>query len=229
MLAHHKIYYATNRELIAKKNKIYRETHQEEIKKRKKQYEIAHKEEISERRKKYREARKAEIREKSKKWREEHPEYDKQRAQRPQRKKYMKEYRKKYIKQNREAVQKQKRAWYEANKAILAEREKERRQKLKQQSENALKICAAYLFLLQLRKTDKAQYQMLYRPQQKPLIQMLKICPALQNMDASLCPFCNSECNNSVDACCNHKVLELSGAVDKIKQIASGLIKNNIH
>ena len=58
---------------------------------------------------------------------------------------------------------------------------------------------------------------------------MLKICPALQNMDASLCPFCNSECNNSVDACCNHKVLELSGAVDKIKQIASGLIKNNIH
>ncbi|MBR3510708.1 MAG: hypothetical protein IKN73_01450 [Alphaproteobacteria bacterium] len=226
VLAQKKIYYAANREIIAEKTKIYREAHQDEIKKRKKQYEIAHKEEIREQRKKYRAARKAEIREKNKKWRAEHPEYDKQRAQRPQRKKYMKEYHKRYTEKNLEAVQKRKRAWYEANKERLVEQDKQRRQKLKQQTEMAQKICAAYVFLLQLRKTDKAQYQMLYRPQQNPLIEMLRLCPALQNMDASLCPLCNSESWQSVDTCCNPKVLALPGAADKLKYIANELKQN---
>ena len=228
VLTQKKIYYATNREIIAAKTKIYRESHQEEIRKRKKQYEIAHKEEISERRKKYRETKKAEIREKNKKWRAEHPEYEKQRAQRPQRKKYMKEYHRRYVEQNLEAVQKRKRAWYEANKERLIEQEHQGRQILKQQAETAQKICAAYVFLLQLKKTDNAQYQMLYRPQQKPLIEMLRLCPALQNMDASLCPFCNSECGHFVDTCCNQKVLALPGGLDKVQQIASFLIKDNV-
>lgn len=223
--ANKKIYYTTNKKIIAEKSKIYRETHREEIKARKKLYQETHKEEIAERRKKYRETNKEKIRAKNKKYRLEHPELDKQRAQKPQRKKYMQEYHKRYAEQNSEAVQKQKKAWYEANKERLAEQDKERRQKLKQSAESAQKICAAYVFLLALRKSDYKQYLELYTSQQKPLINMLKVCPALQSMDINLCPLCNPDCENNLCECCNQKVLTLPNIIPELQRIATELQK----
>ena len=223
VLAQKKIYYATNKEQIAEKGKIYRETHKEEIRERKKQYGITHKEEIAEHRKKYRENNKEKLREKSKKWALEHPEYYKIRAQKPQRKKYMKEYHKKYAEENREAVQKQKKAWYEANKEKIAEQQREKHQQRKQQMEVAKKVCAAYVFLLNLRRTKKADFLQLYTAQANPLIGMIKTCPALQNMDINLCPFCNPNSEARIEQCCNQKALSLPNAMAEIQIIANEL------
>ena len=138
------------------------------------------------------------------------------------------ERKKKCYRAKKEQYQKQNRENYSKNKERYLAQQKAHRIELQQKAISAQKFCAAYVFLLQLRKTDKAQYQMLYRPQQNPLIQMLRNCPALQNMDASLCPFCNSESGQSVDKCCNPKVLALPWVIDKVQQIASALIKDNV-
>lgn len=138
------------------------------------------------------------------------------------------ERKKKCYRAKKEQYQKRNRENYAKNKERYLAQNKAHRMELQQKATLTQEFCAAYVFLLQLRKTDKAQYQMLYRPQQNPLTHMLRTCPALQNMDASLCPFCNSEYDQSVDTYCNNKVLELPGAVDKVKQIASVLIKDNV-
>ena len=138
------------------------------------------------------------------------------------------ERKKRCYRAKKEQYQKRNRENYAKNKARYLAQQKAHRMELQQKAVLAQEFCAAYVFLLQLKKTDKVQYQMLYRPQQNPLTQMLRTCPALQNMDASLCPFCNSECKKSFDTCCNQKVLELPNAFDNIKQIASGFIKDNV-
>ena len=38
----------------------------------------------------------------------------------------------------------------------------------------------------------------------------------------------DSECGHFVDTCCNQKVLALPGGLDKVQQIASFLIKDNV-
>ena len=38
----------------------------------------------------------------------------------------------------------------------------------------------------------------------------------------------DSECGHFVDTCCNQKVLALPGGLDKVQQIASLLIKDNV-
>lgn len=225
VIAQKKIYYATHKEQIAEKGKIYRETHKEEIKERKKQYGITHKKEIAERRKKYRENNKEKLRERSKKWAVEHPDYYKTRAQKPQRKQYMQEYHKRYAEQNREAVQKQKKTWYEANKERIKEQEKQRHQELKQKAESAKKICAAYVFLLALRKNDKPEFLKLYSAQTNPLIGMLKSCPALQDMDINVCPLANCvEINSKVfEKCSASNIFSIPGAMERVKEIVQTL------
>ena len=138
------------------------------------------------------------------------------------------ERKKKCYNAKKEQYQKRNRENYTKNKERYLAQQKAYRMELQQKAVLAQDFCAAHVFLLGLRKTDKAQYQMLYRPQQNSFALMLRTCPALQNMDASLCPFCNSECDQSVDTCCNNKVLELPGAVDTVKQIASALMKGNV-
>lgn len=222
-LAQKKIYYATNKERIAEKGKIYRETHKEEIKARKKKYWHTHKEEIAERRKQHYEAHKDEMREQKRKWAHEHPEYYKKRAKKESRIKYMQEYHKKYVAKNREAVQEQKKAWYEANKQEILAQQREIYAARKQQAESAKQICAAYAFLLALRKNNNKEYKTIYPGQQNPLLRMLKICPALQNMDISLCPFCNENCGTEPEQCCNQKVLAMPNAIDRLQEIANDL------
>ena len=100
-----------------------------------------------------------------------------------------------------------------------------RRQKFKQNHEAAQKICAAYVFLIQLRKTNFQKYLELYTRNQKPLTSMLKMCPALQSMDINMCPLCNPNCENDVCKCCNQKVLPLPNALDKIQIIANELMQ----
>ncbi len=216
-------YYAAHKEQIAEYGKIYRETHKEEIKERKKQYQITHKDYLVEYRKKYHETHKEEIRTRNKKWLAKNPEYNKKRAQKPQRKTYMKEYHKQYAMQNSETIKKRQHAWYEANKAKCAEQDKQRRQKLRQEAERAKTMCAAYVFLLELRKVNKEQYMKLYTRQQNPLIGMFKVCSALQNSDINQCPLHNPNCGNTLEQNCNQKVLSLPNAAIELQTIAKNL------
>lgn len=120
--------------------------------------------------------------------------------------------RKKYRETHREqiaAYDKQ----YQANRKVV----------MKQKSESAQKICAAYVFLLKLKKQNRPKYLELYTKKQNPLVGMLKTCVALQNMDINLCPFCNPNCGNMIEGCCNPKVLALPTAVNELQLIANDL------
>lgn len=223
VIAQKKVYYKTHKEQIAEWAKRYREENEEKIKERKKLYWKTHKEEIAARRKKYRDANLEHVRKLRNKWFHEHPEYHKRRAQKPERKDYMKAYHKRYAEENREAVKKYKQAWYEANKAKLAEQGKLLYEKRRQQAEIAKKICAAYVFLLELRKKNKSEFLKLYSAQANPLIGMLKVCPALQNADIEQCPLHNPNCGNILCECCNQKVLMLPNITEKLEKIANAL------
>ena len=205
------------------KRRIYVQKNREHIRQKKREYNARNRERVNQQKREYWSKNREKYLENHKKWVREHPEYERKRAQKPQRKKYMQEYHKRYAEKNREAVQKQKKAWYEANKAKCAEQQQARLQNLKQQAESAQKICAAYVFLLVLRKTNKEQYLQLYTRQQNPLIGMLKICPALQSMDINMCPLCNPDCDNNVCECCNQKVLSLPKALSELQIIANKL------
>ena len=122
-------------------------------------------------------------------------------------------------------MEKQKRR-YEEHKPKILESRSLYWLKLKRLSESAQRICAAYVFLMSLKKTNRGEYLKLYTQQQKPLTSMLRTCAALQNMDMNMCPLCNSECEIPLEQCCNQNVLNLPGAIDSLRKIVKRLIRN---
>ena len=147
--------------------------------------------------------------------------YDKERRKKNKAARY--ESQKKAVSKKPEHYKQYKHEWYQANKAETAEKEKQRYLKYKEQAESAKQICAVFVFLMNLRKTNMKKYLELYTYQQRPLIHMLKMCPALQSMDINLCPFCNPESEQKAEECCNQKVLALPGAISEIQTIANNL------
>ncbi len=186
--------------------------------------------------------------------REERRAYEKMRRERDRESR--KAVQKRSVEKNKEHYAQYKHAWYEAHKAQLSQQGKDRyqqnkaqiqqgnkdryeknkeqylaqrklyRAELKQKTESAQKICAAYVFLMNLRKTNREKYLELYTRQQKPLTSMLKTCAALQKMDINLCPFCNSNSEQTVETCCNPKVLSLPDAISELQIISANLMKN---
>ncbi len=147
--------------------------------------------------------------------------YDKKRRTRDKAKRA--ECQKRSVSKKPEHYKQYKHTWYEANKVAQKEQDQQRRLKYKEQAESAQGVCVAFLFLLNLRKTNMKKYLELYTYQQKPLIHMLKTCPALQSMDINLCPFCNSDSGQKVEECCNQKVLALPNAINELQIIANNL------
>lgn len=94
---------------------------------------------------------------------------------------------------------------------------------MKQKAESAQKICAAYVFLLNLKKQNRPKYLELYTKKQNPLCGMLKTCVALQKMDIKLCPFCNPICEDMMEEWCNKKLLAVPNAINEIRKIADNL------
>ena len=183
--------------------------------------------------------------ERNRKWRIAHPEkYKVQQARyRETHADELREYFQQYRTENAELVSKRKKKCYQAKKAQYNQRDKENyeknkerylaqnkqyREQLKQKAESAKKICAAYVFLLALRKNNKQEFLKIYTAQANPLIGMLKLCPALQSMDINMCPLCNSDCGNDICTCCNQKVLSLSNALAELQIIANKLKQNSI-
>lgn len=203
-------YRATHREQINEYDRMYRATHLERAKEREAQYRATHKEQIKQRDKRYHENNKEKIQKQQKEY------YQKTRDQHLER-------RKKYYAEHKEQCKKAHKEYYQKNKEQRKIKQRQYHAELKQKSEAAKTVCAAYVFLLNLRKTDKEQYVSLYTSQQKPLIGMLKTCPALQNMDKKMCPFYNDKSTQQPEQCCNQKVLELANAKTMLKILANTL------
>ena len=245
-------YRATHREQIQQYDRMYRATHREKIQKREALYRATHREQIQQRDKKYYEKNKEKLRELSKKYYEETKEQYLARRKRyyethrEQCKQYCREYyqvnkerwkkyresqskentrdtKHKHYEKNKEKYQRQHKENYEKNKEKYLAQQKKHREKLKQKAQEAQTMCAAYVFLTELRKTNRELYLTLYTAQSNPLISMLKTCVALQNMDINMCPLCNKNCGNDLQESCNQKLLSIPNSVSEIKMIAQKL------
>ena len=158
-----------------------------------------------------------------------------------------------YYAKNKEQRQKLHREYYEKNKELVRERnheyrnihrkeqnqyskeyyiahreeqkqyQKEYYEKSQQNKAIAKTICATYLFLLKFKKENKDEYLKTYKKRHDPLHSMFKTCVALQNNDIKLCPFCNENCKNTIDKCCNQKILSIPNATIEIQSIANTL------
>lgn len=208
ILKQHHEYYLANREHILEKNKQWVLSHQEQYQKYHAQWCTENAEHLKEYHKKYRTENAVAVSERKKKC------YNAKKEQYLSRNKANYEANKeKYL-----AHQKQ---HYEANKEKYLARQKQYYEEMKQKAESAKNMCAAYVFLLNLRKTDKEQYFKMYTEQAKPLTGMLKTCVALQNNDINLCPFCNSKSEQNAEQCCNQKVLSMDNATTMLKILAN--------
>jgi len=118
-------------------------------------------------------------------------------------------------------------AYYQEKKGEIAQKAHERQEKLNQQIDSAMQMCAAYVLLMRLKKSkdkdEKKQYLELYTRKQEPLTSMLKTCVALQHMDINMCPLCNPNCGDVIEDCCNQKILAIPGAVNELQIIANDL------
>lgn len=122
-----------------------------------------------------------------------------------------------------EIVKEKNSRYYQEHRAEQIAKAKQREEMLKQQAKTAMQVCAAYVFLLNLKEKDRGKYLELYTPKQNPLCGMLKTCAALQKMDIKLCPFCNDKSGNMIEECCNQKLLAVPNAISEIQIIANNL------
>ena len=142
-----------------------------------------------------------------------------------------------YVK-NKEYYNQRSKSYYEANKEkqsqylkeyYIAHRDKQLQylkkyyEEAKQNKITAQKICAAYIFLMKIKKENKEKYLKLYKKYQDPLRHMMKTCVALQNKDITMCPLCNKKCENTLERNCNQKVLSLPNAISELQTIAKDL------
>ena len=205
-----KQYRDTHREQINEYDRMYRAAHLEHEKKRKAQYRDTHKEQIKQSDKRYYKENKEKILNKSKEY------YNKNKEKHLVRSK-------KYRSEHKEQIKQSDKRYYEENKEKIKENQTKYHQEIKQKKEAAKNVCAAYLFLLKLRKTNKEQYLTMYSAQAKPITWMLRTCPALQNMNINMCPLCNENCENELEKCCNQKVLALPNIMQELRNIANEL------
>ena len=199
-------YYVQNKEYIQKIKREYYLKTQEHAKERSKKYYATHKESI-------------------KQYYENHKE---------QRQKWHREY---YI-AHKETVQKRNKEYYAANKEkqgqylkeyYISHQEEQKQYARKYYAtaqENKAKaktMCAAYIFFLKFKKENRDKYLEFYTKYHDPLHGMFKTCIALQNMDINMCPFYNAETDQSIDQCCNQKLLSVPNAINEIHTIANKL------
>ncbi len=218
-------YYKENREKIYEKQKIYIQKHLAELKEYQAKYRAEHAAELKEYFKQYRKKNAVVVSERKKKC------YNAKKEQylRKNKENYKKNKErhlskcKEYYEKNKEQYLSKCKEYYEKNKEHHLAQSKIYNQKLKQKAEVAKTVCAAYVFLLNLRKTNKELYLQLYTKRQEPLTGMLKTCVALQNMDINMCPLCNENCEHLLEKCCNQKVLAIPNVLQELHAIAEQL------
>ena len=207
---HAKEYYAANQERIKKRHHEYYERNKTTLREKQKIYEQENIEHHLSYQARYRAEHREELREYHRRYRKDHADVVSMRK-------------KKCYEAKKEQYQRKNRENYEKNKEKYLAQQKKHREKLKQKAQEAQTMCAAYVFLTELRKNNREQYLTLYTRQQNPLVDMVKMCLALQNMDINACPVCNHECDGKTQHCYNQKLLSIPNSVNEIKMIAQKL------
>ena len=210
--------------------KAYREKNKERIKVQRKKYYKLNKKYIQERNKKWVKEHSERYKEYQAQWRREHAEEQKQ---------YHKEYReknaakvsarkKKCYKAKKLQYQKQHKEYYEAHKDECRLKNEEARQKRKERASAAQSVCALYLYLLYLKKNNRAKYLEFYTYQQDPISNLIKTCAALQNMDLKKCPFFDNDVADEKvqQQCASRAVFNVPGAVPEIQKYIEQLKQN---
>ncbi len=187
--------YMQNKPAIRLRHQANYSEHRPEILEKKSRYDEDNREDINTKRRQRYHENPEPAREKSRIYQSTHPEYVKEKNSR----------------------------YYQEHKAEQIEKAKQREEMLKQQAKTAMQVCAAYVFLLNLKEKDRGKYLELYTVKQNPLCGMLKTCAALQKMDINLCPFCNDKSVNMIEECCNQKLLAVPNAISEIQIIANNL------
>ena len=187
-----KKYYQANRDYILSKCRQYAIEHAEEIRQyrhehyiankerinaKSRQYALEHAEQIAAYRKQYRESNHEELLAYEAQYRQENAEIVSARK-------------KKCYQAKKEEYQARHKAYYEQHREEIAAQQRAKREKEKIRDESAKSVCPTFLYLLQMRHNHRAEFVKLLG--QRNLVGFaIKKCPALQEMDASKCVFCD--------------------------------------
>ena len=228
LIKHTKSTIEKSRELIKQKRQRNREAYLECMRKSKRKYYLLNKRVVLERNKKWVLAHYEQYKTYQAYWRETNAEHLRQyHAQyRAQNAEIISKRKKKSYRANKEHYLHKNRENYRINKEKLLEQQRQHYRETKQKEAKAKTMCAAYVFLLNLRRTNKALYSTLYKGQSNPFLGMIKTCLALQNIDIEQCPFYNDKAGQSLQQCCNQKVLSLTNE-NTLIEILADILKQN--
>jgi hypothetical protein len=101
---------------------------------------------------------------------------------------------KKCYQAKKEEYQAQHKAYYEQHREKIASQQRAKREKEKIRDETAKSVCPTFLYLLQMRHDHRADFVKLLGQRDLVGFAIIK-CPALQEMDASKCAFCDGSEN----------------------------------
>ena len=191
-----KKYYQANRDYILSKCRQYAIEHAEEIRQYKHEHYIANKKRINARTRQYALEHAEQIAAYQKQYRQENhetllayeAEYREKNAEAVSARK------KKCYQAKKEEYQAQHKAYYEQHREKIASQQRAKREKEKIRDESAKSVCPTFLYLLQMRHDHRTDFVKLLG--QRDLVGFaIKKCPALQEMDASKCAFCDGSEN----------------------------------
>lgn len=158
----------------------------------------------------------------------------------------MKDYRRKYYIKNKERMKQQIYQWRLEHPEKVAEYERDRRVKnpnyfrqknneryriVMEMTECAKQICPAFMFLTNIRMIDAGLYQLAYKPKERVVPKVAKVCDALGTMDAKLCPLVAREITDTREiesTCPMSGAFKIDGAANQIAQIAK-LLRGKCH
>ena len=221
-------YYLSHKAAIRESNKRWIMAHIEQYRAYQAQYRLEHIDEaheyhaqyrkenatiVSERKKKCYRAKKAQYRAHAKKYYEENKEA-------------LLQHQKQYYEENKERISERGKKYYEAHKPEISLRNKRIAAEKREQANTAKKMCAVYLYLLYLRRNNKAVFTEIYKPRQDFLKDMMKTCVALQQGDYKLCPLLNGaiESQDAHEKCGCPRAFLLPGAMDSIRKYIQELL-----
>jgi len=182
-----------------------KESKRERIKRQNSAYYEQHRDEINERSKRYYMENKERLREK--------------------RRKHEKLYRERHA----EYVRQRKHEWDITNAEANSAKAAARYRQCREMTERAKFVCPVFKFLTFVRKESVATYSIAYKPGERVVPKMARVCNALRVMDSKICPLVlrGITSQEQMSAICPmNAAFKISGAVTEIAKIAAILREN---
>lgn len=146
-------------------------------------------------------------------------------AMRPYRRKQEKLYRERHA----EYVRERKRKWDEQNAEACSAYASARYKMCREMTERAKFECPVFKFLTFVRKESVATYSIAYKPTERVVPKMAKVCDALRVMNGRICPLVvhgTKDVDTMMSECPMNKAFKIPGAATRIAEIAA-LMKIN--